>query len=609
MKLTIIRTEKNQKKRLSTRTLENFIERIRNDNAEEEVTRMRRDLIYYYEDDRVAERMKAVPRIYPAAEMTKESDETIRIKQMNGVVLLSVGNLQGSDELQLVKKAAQMMPTTLAAFIGISGRSVKILVHVQPMDTALPVDDEAANRFYRDAYELAARIYDPILPYPITRIGKENLTPLKAGFRMPLDKEPLLNMKAMPLLVPDSALVTRICTNHVMPTIAVNDDDEEKTPGQETRQLIHFLQKDYRFRFNSVMGYTEYSRNNGYDTGWLPVDERMLNRLAVEARLAGLDAWDKDVTRYLKSGIIREYNPIHEYLWRVKGSWDGKDHIGKLAACVPTDNPHWPKWFRTWLLAMVAQWLGKSRQYGNSVAPLLISRQGYNKSTFCKSLIPNELQWGYNDNLQMNEKKSVLQAMSQFLLINLDEFNAISPKIQEGFLKNVIQLASVKVKRPYGKHVEDFPRLASFIATANMTDILADPSGSRRFIGIELNGPINTNVRIDHDQLYAQILDALDDNEPYWFDQEQTDLIMESNRQFQRMSPVEQYFYECFEIPTGDDEGEYMTSAAIFDVVKQKAGSSLRLSTLNNFGRTLTNMSNLQRRRSSKGTEYLVKKR
>ena len=609
MKLTIIRTERNQKRRLSMRTLENFIERIQIDNAEEEVTRMRRDLIFYHEDDRVAERLKAVPRIYPAAEMTKDADDTIRFKQMNGVVLLSVGNLQGPDELQLVKKTAQMMPSTLAAFIGISGRSVKILVHVQPMDTALPVDEASANRFYQDAYALAARIYDPILPYPLTRIGKENLTPMKAGFRMPLDKEPLLNTNAMPLLVPDSALVARLCASHVMPSIAVDDDNTEKTPGQETRQLILFLQKDYRFRFNSVMGYTEYSRNNGYDTGWLPVDERMQNRLAVEARLSGLDVWDKDVTRYLKSGIIREYNPIHEYLWRVKGSWDGKDHIGKLAACVPTDNPHWPKWFRTWLLAMVAQWLGKSRQYGNSVAPLLISRQGYNKSTFCKSLIPNELQWGYNDNLQMNEKKSVLQAMSQFLLINLDEFNAISPKIQEGFLKNVIQLASVKVKRPYGKHVEDFPRLASFIATANMTDILADPSGSRRFIGIELNGPIKTNIRIDHDQLYAQILDALDDNEPYWFDQEQTDLIMESNRQFQRMSPVEQYFHECFEIPMGEEEGEYMTSAAIFDVVKQKAGSSLRLSTLNHFGRTLTNMPDIQRRRSSKGTEYLVKKR
>ena len=85
------------------------------------------------------------------------------------------------------------------------------------------------------------------------------------------------------------------------------------------------------------------------------------------------------------------------------------------------------------------------------------------------SLLPPELQWGYNDSLVLSEKKSVLQAMSQFLLINLDEFNQISPKIQEGFLKNLVQLSSVKVKRPYGRHVEDLPRLASFIDGEWMT--------------------------------------------------------------------------------------------------------------------------------------------
>ena len=46
--------------------------------------------------------------------------------------------------------------------------------------------------------------------------------------------------------------------------------------------------------------------------------------------------------------------------------------------------------------------------------------------------------------------------MHNFLLINLDEFNQISPKLQEGFLKNVIQQPCVKIKRPYGKLVEKF---------------------------------------------------------------------------------------------------------------------------------------------------------
>ena len=58
--------------------------------------------------------------------------------------------------------------------------------------------------------------------------------------------------------------------------------------------------------------------------------------------------------------------------------------------------------------------------------------------------------------------------MAQFMVINLDEFNQISPQVQQGFLKNLIQLPTLKYKPPYGSHVMEFPRLASFIATSNI---------------------------------------------------------------------------------------------------------------------------------------------
>jgi predicted P-loop ATPase len=257
---------------------------------------------------------------------------------------------------------------------------------------------------------------------------------------------------------------------------------------------------------------------------------------------------------------------------------------------------------------MVAQWIGRNRNYGNSVAPLLISKQGFNKSTFCKSLIPEELQWGYNDSLVLSEKKAVLQAMSQFLLINLDEFNAISPKVQEGFLKNVIQLANVKVKRPYGKHVEVFPRLASFIATANMTDILADPSGSRRFIGVELTGPIRVSRSVNHQQLYAQAYNAIMKGEQYWFDATQTALIMESNRQFQMLQPIEQLFFDTFEIVSDERQGEYLTATAIYSAIKKVAGSTVMNTNLRAFGRWLMNLEGLLHKGSNQGTKYLVKR-
>ena len=164
--------------------------------------------------------------------------------------------------------------------------------------------------------------------------------------------------------------------------------------------------------------------------------------------------------------LSRLFNPVDDFLKRLRGRWDGKDHIKALADCVPNDNARWADWFHTWFLAMVAQWMGLDVSHGNSVAPLLISRQGYRKSTFCKCLLPEALQWGYNDNLIMSEKQNTLRAMTQSLLINIDEFNALSAKTQDVFLKNVMQLASIKLRQPYRQQQLTLPRVASFIATA-----------------------------------------------------------------------------------------------------------------------------------------------
>ena len=222
------------------------------------------------------------------------------------------------------------------------------------------------------------------------------------------------------------------------------------------------------------------------------------------------------------------------------------------------------------------------------MAPLLISKQGYNKSTFCRRLIPPQLQWGYTDNLILSEKRQVLQAMSQCLLINLDEFNQISAKVQQGFLKNLIQLPNVKYKPPYGSHVQEFPRTASFIATSNMDDILTDPSGNRRFIGIELTGPIDVSVRPNYQQLFAQAEKAIWNGEKTYFDAEQTALIMENNRRYQQIDPVMQCFSESFTPTEDENEGTFMTAAAIFSELKAKYGASLEAKSLLSFGRCVS---------------------
>ena len=384
------------------------------------------------------------------------------------------------------------------------------------------------------------------------------------------------------------------------------DEIEEKAHSL-TERMIRKLQHRYAFRYDEVRGVTEYREYDKWAYGWQMVNESVQRGFIIDLHKAGIEVWDADLKRYLYSNKVRRYDPVFNYLQDTVGHWDGHDHIGDLAATVPTTTSEWPQWFRTWLLATVTQWLGGNRRYGNSIAPLLISPQGYRKSTFCKNLLPPELRWGYTDCLLLENKKEVYYAMSSLLLINLDEFNKISPGIQQGFLKNVIQMSQVKAKRPYASTMEDLPRRASFIATTNMSDILTDPSGCRRFIGVELTAPIKINHSIDHFQLYAQVMAALSAGERCWFDEAETERVMQHNRQFEVRTPLEQYFHNTFRIADNDDnQAQYYTTTEIFDIIRLKAGSQLRLGSLINLGRYLSHLPNMRRVHRNHGTLYLL---
>ncbi|MCF2614813.1 VapE domain-containing protein [Leyella stercorea] len=376
-------------------------------------------------------------------------------------------------------------------------------------------------------------------------------------------------------------------------------------------RMISFLTMRYAFRYNTVLNYTEYRPVALPADSFTPLDPRMLRRIILEVQREGIEVSPNDIRNYIESDYVRQFDPVGEYLASCEGAWDGHDHIGDLAHTVPTDAPLWHKWFKTWLLAMVSQWQNQpSRLYGNSVAPLLISPQGYHKSTFCRRLLPDALKWGYTDSLTLSDRRQVMLAMSQQLLINLDEFNQISPRVQQGFLKNVIQLPSIKAKRPYGTHIEELPRKASFIATSNMTDILSDPSGNRRFIGIELTAPIDTSRVPDHRQLFAQALQLLRNGSRSWFDKAETEQIMLWNRRYEIQEPADQYFSLCFSVADDplDPSAEWLSTAEIFDVIKQKVGSSLQVNTLIAFGRKLANMPGMHRRKCETCTRYLVKR-
>ena len=401
----------------------------------------------------------------------------------------------------------------------------------------------------------------------------------------------------------------------IVSTVYAEEKPKRRKDGEmvsvETRRLIEFLNTRYVFRYNEVMGYTEYRPNTTWLQDWAPCDENVINGMTIEARLNNLDARDKDIRRFVHSNMIRKVDPINEYMSNCYDKWDGKtDHIAMLARCVPCNIPQWETWFKKWFLYMVAQWVMPQGEYGNSVVPLLISPQGDGKTTFCRMILPPQMRWGFLENLDVSEKRATLQAMHNFLLINLDEFNSISPKLQEGFLKNVIQLPNVKIKRPYGKHVEEFKRYASFIATTNETNVLSDPSGSRRFICVNLTAPIKTDYKPNYEGLYGQAYRmVIKKDMDWWFSAEEVKEIMDHNRQYQLTPPAIQYFNEYYQPAVDETDGKWLSPTAIYDQLRQIAGSGLKANGVSAFGRFLWNMPELQHRRVGSSKQYLVKKK
>ena len=365
-----------------------------------------------------------------------------------------------------------------------------------------------------------------------------------------------------------------------------------------------YMKEHYTLRLNVMTGTPEY-RQNALSYGFQPLDQAARNTMAIKALKAGVESWDKDLNRYIDSNLIPRYYPMEDFICHLP-AWNGKhDYVGELARRVKTGNPLWEDDFHKWMLSMVAQWLGKNRQHGNSIVPLLIGPQGSGKTTFCSRLLPGYLQTYFNDRLSMKNDNDIFLAMSSYALINIDEFDAMS-KSQQPILKYLLSKHDVKFRPPYGKTMEERQRFASFIATTNNRRPLVDPTGSRRFICVYAN-EIDNSGNINYDQLYAQLYAELQQGRRYWMDDEDNQRIIQQNDQFQRVSSYEEMILRTY-LPS--DETPAKTKAVLVQDIMNLLAARFPTFTITKgtdmeLGRRLARMGYKKVRRA-KGSAFVI---
>ena len=349
---------------------------------------------------------------------------------------------------------------------------------------------------------------------------------------------------------------------------AANPLGHVPAPALTAMQVDNFFSKRYRLRRNVLTGVTEYKPLGAYDTSFRRVTQEVVNTMAFMAQREGIRVWARDIKERVNSTLVGDYNPISDYLAALP-RWDGCDRLTAFAARVPTSTPQWTERFAVWMRSMIAHWMGLDRQHGNSLVPLLIGEQGCGKSSFTKIILPEPLRPYYNDRIDFRNDNTLMQGLSAFALINIDEFDRYSDSRQP-LMKYIISKGEVTAMKAYRSTFSTERRYASFIATTNCRHPLTDPTGSRRFVCAEVTGRIDFTSPVDYAQLYAQLVYEIRNGAPRYLDEAATQCLMAANRPYVRLTDLDDILQTMFRRPSDPTSAQELTATEIAAAVRRE---------------------------------------
>ena len=340
---------------------------------------------------------------------------------------------------------------------------------------------------------------------------------------------------------------------------------------ETTLSIELFLNENYHFRRNVLNGKVEFTTKP--DEDWRPLTQEALNsiiRRAKKEQVCEKGSPKTEIMEFVHSDDVPVHNPIGDYL-KLLPEWDGKNHIGQLFSRLPGITSEQQGYLAIWLRSAVAHWLQMDTLHGNECVPTLIGAQGCGKTTFFHRLLPPPLRQYYLDHLNLSNKFDKEMALTNNLLVNLDELDAIRPS-QHAALKQTLSKNKVNGPPIYGCVQEDRLRFASFVATTNNPHPLTDPTGSRRYICLQISDGqyIDNAGEIDYEQLYAQVVYELRvAKTPYWFSNDEVNRIQALNQNYLMQKDIGEMVEVCFRKPKKGETAKLMNSKMLLSHIRK----------------------------------------
>ena len=648
---------KGKKETIVRMEIEDVVRNISDSNYAAEVRNLRE--IYPFltqcrqEDGRIESdfhQSAPLPMLCFALEMQNMNGER-RTLSYTGLVVLEANNLADYDTAINLRNAAARMPQTLMAFVGASGRSVKIVCRGELYPDSkgsdksgskangttggkaggnaptLPTDMDEIRRFHRVLYQTARTTYnsqlgitlDTTIPMP------ERITYMSA------DPDMAYSPLAIPFYI-DTA-------KDSAPKPAASDNERLQNRLMPGRTAKRSYQLNFLFIIDSVLGkYFE-----------LPDEDRvaqMVMQIAAKCLKEGIPqamAQEMTLCHPVLNGDELLVRKTFDTVYAVANTEDYyKRHKTKPLASVSEDallmmktdiflNSNYE--MRKNVMTGVAQYRDKNGEdeefhdLDNEIRNEMTMRakelglKSWDKdiARFIDSprikmydpvndWLDHLPRWDGRDRINFKNETDLNLGLTSFALINIDEFDKTTDR-QQVVLKYLLSTADVKFRPPYGKTYKQYRRYASFIATTNNKVPLTDPTGSRRFICVEVTGNIDYSDTLNHRQIFAQLKQQVENGGRYWLNDEETAQLSKENERFRRVNTLEELIAQMFEKPSSPDNGEWLTSTSVLERLTGRYGSAVSSTTVSRVGTVLNNNFDFDKKCPKGITKYFMAER
>ena len=299
-----------------------------------------------------------------------------------------------------------------------------------------------------------------------------------------------------------------------------------------------YISTSYELRYNTLRGRVEFYNNKR----WEIVDKIFINNLLRELRTFNLITSKDRLWELLESNYTPMINPLRDYFENLEYNPNG-DRIADLLATVKTTSSDWNLYFTRWLVATCAN-IFVEEKCTNHTMIILCGQQGAFKTTWIENLLPQAIkEFMFTGKVPMDKNdKDGLAVVAEYLIANMDDqIKLLSHKGGYESMKSIITLPRVVYRKPYERQITEAPHLASFIGSANGTDILADPTGDRRYLPFEVESiDIDAAKALDMANIWAEVYMLYKSGFRYYFTSEETKTIMQQNKEFAIQSPIEE---------------------------------------------------------------------